>query len=44
MTKLEQLKKMLRKWKPSRSITIAYEVCDFLYNNLDMEDEDEAQK
>jgi hypothetical protein len=42
MTKLEQLKKMVKAWKPSRSITMAYEICDFLYKNLDLEDEDEA--
>lgn len=39
MTKLEQLKEMLKKWRPSRSITVAYDVCDFLYKNLDMGDE-----
>lgn len=44
MTKLEQLKHMLRQWKPSRSIRTAYDICDFLYNNLNMEDEDETQK
>lgn len=43
MTKLEQLKKMVKAWKLSRSITKAYEICDFLYENLDLgEDEDEA--
>lgn len=42
MTKLEQLKQMLRAWKPSRSITTAYEICDFLYENIDLEDKDEA--
>lgn len=40
MTKLEQLKKMLKDWKPSRSITKAYEICDFLYDNLNLEDEE----
>lgn len=44
MTKLEELKKMVKAWKPSRSITMAYEICDFLYENLDLEDEDEAQE
>lgn len=44
MTKLEELKKMVKAWKPSRSITMAYEICDFLYENLDLgEDEDEHQ-
>lgn len=43
MTKLEQLKKMVKAWKPSRSITTAYEICDFLYENLDLEDGDEHQ-
>lgn len=42
MTKLEELKKMVKAWKPGRSITKAYEICDFLYENLDLEDGDEA--
>ena len=34
---------MVKAWKPSRSIPMAYEICDFLYENLDLgEDEDEA--
>lgn len=44
MTKLEELKNMVKAWKPSRSITMAYEICDFLYENLDLgEDDDEHQ-
>lgn len=43
MTKLEELKKMVKAWKPSRSITAAYEICDFLYENLDLEGKDEHQ-
>lgn len=38
MTKLEELKQMLKEWKPSRSITRAYDICDFLYDNLDLGD------
>ena len=44
MTKLEELKNMVKAWKPSRGITMAYEICDFLYENLDLgEDDDEHQ-
>lgn len=36
--KLEKLKKMLRKWERERSITNAYDICEFLAGNLDLED------
>lgn len=40
--KLNELKAMVRAWKKEKSLTIAYDVCEFLANNLDLEDGDEA--
>lgn len=37
--KLEQLKKLVRDWKKQKSLTTAYDICEFLANNLNLEDE-----
>ena len=39
--KLNELKAMVRAWKKEKSLTLAYDVCEFLANNLDLEDGDE---
>ena len=36
--KLEQLKKLVRDWKKQKSLTIAYDICEFLAKNLNLED------
>lgn len=38
MTKLEQLKVLVRKWEREKSMAVAYEICEFLTNNLDLEE------
>ena len=40
--KLNELKAMVRAWKKEKSLTLAYDVCEFLANNLDLEDGDET--
>lgn len=40
--KLDELKAMVRAWKKEKSLTIAYDICEFLANNLNLEDGDEA--
>ena len=40
--KLNELKAMVRAWKKEKSLILAYDVCEFLANNLDLEDEDEG--
>lgn len=40
--KLNELKAMVRAWKKEKSLTLAYDVCEFLANNLDLEDSNEA--
>lgn len=39
MTKLEQLKKSVREWNETRSIALAFEICEFLAKNLGGEHE-----
>lgn len=39
VSKLEQLKAMVRGWKKEKSLTTAYDICEFLANNLDLRDE-----
>ena len=41
--KLNELKAMVRAWKKEKGLTLAYDVCEFLANNLDLEDGDENQ-
>lgn len=36
--KLNELKAMVRAWKKEKSLTLAYDVCEFLANNLDLRD------
>ena len=40
--KLNELKAMVRAWKKEKGLTLAYDVCEFLANNLDLEDGDET--
>lgn len=37
--KLNELKALVRAWKKEKSLTLAYDVCEFLANNLDLEEE-----
>lgn len=37
--KLNELKALVRAWKKERSVTIAYDICAFLAENLNLEDE-----
>lgn len=36
--KLDQLKAMLERWQKEKSVTMSYEICEFLVKNLGMED------
>lgn len=38
--KLDELKALVRAWTKEKSLTTAYEICEFLANNLNLEDED----
>lgn len=38
--KLQELKAMVRAWKKEKSLTTAYDICEFLANNLDLEDDE----
>ena len=38
MTKIEELKDMVRKWKVEKNLTLAYDICEFLANNLELEE------
>ena len=35
--KLEKLKEMVRKWKEEKNLTLAYDICEFLAENLNLE-------
>ena len=37
--KLNELKALVRAWQKERSVTIAYDICTFLAENLNLEDE-----
>lgn len=37
--KLDQLKKMVKEWKKQKGLSAAYDICEFLASNLDLEDE-----
>ena len=37
MTKLEELKTMVRAWEIQKSLTLAYDVCEYLAHNLNLE-------
>lgn len=39
MTKLEQLKQMVAEWDREKSLTLAYDICEFLSKNLEKSDE-----
>ena len=39
--KLNELKAMVRAWKKEKGLTLTYDICEFLANNLDLEDGDE---
>ncbi len=36
--KLNELKAMVRAWKKEKGLTLAYDICEFLANNLDLEE------
>ena len=40
--KLNELKAMVRAWEKQKGLTLAYDICEFLANNLDLEADDEA--
>lgn len=40
--KLNELKAMVRAWKKQKGLTLAYDICEFLANNLNLEDGDES--
>ena len=42
--KLQELKAMVRAWTKEKSLTTAYDICEFLANNLNLEDGDEIEK
>lgn len=37
--KLKQLKALVRAWKEQKSLATAYDVCEFLAKNLNLEEE-----
>ena len=37
--KLDELKKMVKEWKKQKGLPIAYDICEFLASNLDLEEE-----
>ena len=39
--KLNELKALVRAWVKEKSLTTAYDICEFLVHNLNLEDEDE---
>ncbi len=38
MTKFEELKSMVKKWNEEKSVSEAYDICEFLVENLSSED------
>lgn len=40
--KLNELKALVRAWKKTKSVRTATDICEFLANNLNLEDSDEA--
>ncbi len=38
--KMQELKAMVRAWRREKSMAVAYEICEFLANNLDLEDDE----
>ena len=40
--KLNELKAMVRAWMRTKSVRTAADICEFLANNLDLEDGDET--
>ena len=40
--KLNELKAMVRAWMKTKSVRTAADICEFLANNLDLEDGNEA--
>lgn len=40
--KLGELKAMVRAWTREKSLTTAYDICEFLAENLDLEEDDET--
>lgn len=42
--KLNELKAMVRAWKKQKGLTLAYDICEFLANNLNLEDGDDTSE
>ena len=42
--KMQELKAMVRAWTKEKSLTTAYDICEFLTNNLDLEEDDEIEE
>lgn len=38
--KMQELKAMVRAWKKEKSMTTAYDICELLANNLNLEEEE----
>lgn len=38
--KMQELKAMVRAWKKEKSMAVAYGICEFLANNLNLEEEE----
>lgn len=36
--KLNELKALVRAWKKEKSLTTAYDICEFLANNLELDE------
>jgi len=39
--KLAELKALVRAWNKEKSLTVAYDICEFLANNLDLEEDND---
>lgn len=39
--KMQELKAMVRAWTKEKNLTTAYDICEFLANNLDLREEEE---
>lgn len=44
MTKLEQLKVLVRKWEREKGMAVAYEICEFLSKNLEKSDDNKQDR
>lgn len=44
MTKLEQLKVLVRKWEQEKGMAVAYDICEFLSKNLEKSDDNKQDR